>query len=54
MEFIDNPQFGHKKNKLPTFLVPVIMFAVLILGIIASKIYVDAVLYPSDSMEVTD
>jgi hypothetical protein len=53
MEFIDNPQFGHKKNKLPTFLVPVVMFAVLILGIIASKIYVDAVLHPSDSTEVT-
>ena len=54
MEFIDNPQFGHKKNKLPTFLVPVVMFAVLILGIIASKIYVDAVLYSDHGEEVSE
>ena len=42
-EFIDDPQFGHTKNKLPVILVPVVMFAVLLVGIIASKIYVDAV-----------
>ncbi len=46
MEFIDNPQFGHKRNKLPIFLVPVLMFVVVIVGIIASKVYVDAVLHP--------
>ena len=44
MEFIDDPQFGHKKNRLPIFLVPVVMFAVLILGIFVSKLYVDSVL----------
>ena len=44
MEFIDDPQFGHKKNRLPIFLVPVVMFAVLILGIIVSKLYVDSVM----------
>ena len=49
-EFIDNPQFGHTKKKLPVLLVPVVMFAVLLVGIIASKIYVDAVLY-SDHTE---
>ena len=43
MEFIDDPQFGHKKNRLPTFLVPVLMFAVLVLGIFVSKLYVDSV-----------
>ena len=51
MEFIDNPQFGHKKNKLPVFLVPVLMFVVVIVGIVASKIYVDAVLHPSDASD---
>lgn len=44
MAFIDDPQFGHTRNKLPVFLVPVIMFSILFLGIIASKIYVDSVL----------
>ncbi len=44
MEFIDKPEFGHTKFKLPLFMVPVIMFAILILGIVASKIYVDSVL----------
>ncbi len=48
MEFIDNPQLGHKYFKLPVFLVPVLMFLILFLGIYASKIYVDSVLYPSD------
>jgi hypothetical protein len=43
MEFIDDPQFGHKKNRLPTFLVPVLMFAVLVFGIFISKLYVDSV-----------
>lgn len=50
-EFIDNPQFGHTKKKLPIILVPVVMFAVLLVGIIASKIYVDAVLYPDHTEE---
>ncbi len=40
MDFIDNPSFGHTKFKLPLFLVPVIMFAVLFLGIVATKVYV--------------
>ena len=44
MEFIDDPKFGHTRNRLPIILVPVIMFGVLILGIIASKIYVSSVL----------
>ena len=44
MDFIDKPEIGHTKFKLPLFMVPVIMFVVLILGIIASKIYVDSVL----------
>ena len=44
MDFIDKPEIGHTKFKLPVFLVPVIMFAVLILGIIASKVYVHSVL----------
>ena len=48
MEFIDDPQFGHTKKKLPLFMVPVLMFVVLLLGIYASKLYVDAVLYPND------
>jgi hypothetical protein len=44
MDFIDKPEIGHTKFKLPVFLVPVIMFAVLILGIIVSKAYVHSVL----------
>ena len=50
-EFIDDPQFGHTKNKLPVILVPVVMFAVLLVGIISSKIYVDAVLYSDHTEE---
>jgi hypothetical protein len=50
-DFIDDPQFGHTKNKLPVILVPVLMFAVLLVGIIASKIYVDAVLYSDHAEE---
>ena len=49
-DFIDDPKFGHTKMRLPIILVPVVMFAVLIVGILASKIYVDAVLY-SDHKE---
>lgn len=49
-DFIDDPQIGHSKMRLPVILVPVVMFGVLLLGIIASKIYVDAVLY-SDNVE---
>ena len=48
-DFIDDPQFGHKHMRLPVILVPVVMFAVLLLGIVASKIYVDAVLYADHS-----
>ena len=48
MDFIDNPQIGHKYLKLPVFLVPVLMFLILFLGILASKFYVDSVLYSSD------
>jgi hypothetical protein len=51
-DFIDDPKFGHTRMKLPVILVPVVMFGVLLLGIIASKLYVDAVLY-SDHAEET-
>ena len=51
MEFIDDPKFGHSKFKLPIFLVPVLMFLTLIIGIIASKIYVDSVLDQPDTEE---
>ena len=37
--------------KLPVILVPVVMFEVLLLGIIASKVYVDTVLYSDHSEE---
>lgn len=53
-DFIDDPQIGHSKLKLPVILVPVVMFAVLLLGIIASKIYVDAVLYSDQEEEFTN
>jgi hypothetical protein len=53
-DFIDDPQFGHSKNKLPVLLVHVVMFAVLLAGIIASKIYVDAVLYSDHAEESSD
>ena len=53
-DFIDDPQIGHSKLKLPVILVPVVMFAVLLLGIIASKIYVDAVLYSDQEEELTN
>jgi hypothetical protein len=53
-EFIDDPQFGHTKKKLPIILVPVVMFAVLLAGIVASKIYVDAVLYSDHGEEVSE
>ena len=43
MDFIDDPKFGHTKNRLPVMLVPVIMFACVVLGIIATKIYVKSV-----------
>tara|TARA_A100001037_G_C15007955_1_gene570305 strand:- start:186 stop:341 length:156 start_codon:yes stop_codon:yes gene_type:complete len=43
MEFIDDPQFGHKKMRLPVILVPVLMFVVLLLGIYVSKLYVASV-----------
>lgn len=43
MDFIDNPNFGHRKFKLHVFLVPIVMFAVLGLGIWVSKLYVEGV-----------
>lgn len=49
MDFIDKPSFGHTKFKLPLFLVPVIMFAVLFLGIVATKVYVHIVMGDSHS-----
>jgi hypothetical protein len=49
MEFIDKPSFGHTKFKLPLFLVPVIMFAVLFLGILATKVYVHIIMGDSHS-----
>jgi hypothetical protein len=49
MEFIDKPTFGHTKFKLPVILVPVIMFAVLILGIVVTKIYVSITMGDSHS-----
>ena len=53
-DFIDDPKFGHTKNKLPVLLVPVVMFALLLAGIVASKIYVDAVLYSDSGQEVSE
>jgi len=50
-DFIDDPKIGHTRMKLPVILVPFVMFAVLLLGIIASKIYVDSVLYSDHSEE---
>ena len=44
MEFIDDPKFGHSRKRLPVMLVPVIMFASVIVGIIATKIYIGSVL----------
>ena len=53
-DFIDDPKFGHTRMKLPVILVPIVMFGVLLLGIIASKVYVDAVLYPDHGEEVSE
>ncbi len=50
-DFIDDPQIGHSRMRLPVILVPVVMFAVLLLGILVSKAYVDAVLYSDHSEE---
>ncbi|MEK9771976.1 MAG: hypothetical protein VW576_00285 [Opitutae bacterium] len=50
-DFIDDPKFGHTRMKLPVILVPVAMFAVLLVGIIASKVYVNSVLYSDHSQE---
>ena len=44
MDFIDDPKCGHTKNRLPAILVPVIMLATVVVGIIASKIYINSVL----------
>ena len=44
MDFIDDPKLGHTKNRLPVMLVPVIMLAAVVLGIIATKIYVNSVM----------
>ena len=53
-DFIDDPKFGHTRMKLPVIFVPVVMFGVLLLGIIASKVYVDAVLYFDHSEESSE
>ena len=53
-DFIDDPKIGHTRIKLPVILVPVVMFGVLLLGIIASKVYVDAVLYSDNSEETAE
>jgi len=50
-DFIDDPKFGHSRMRLPVIFVPVVMFAVLLAGIVVSKIYVDAVLYSDHSEE---
>ena len=53
MEFIDDPKFGHTRNRLPVMLVPVLMFATLIVGIIVSKIYISNVLdQPHEESEI--
>ena len=44
MDFIDDPKFGHSKFKLPVIMVPILMFASVVLCIIATKIYVSSVL----------
>ena len=44
MEFIDKPSFGHTKKRLPVLMVPFVMFAILLLAIWASKLYVSSVL----------
>jgi len=53
-DFIDDPKFGHSRMCLPVILVPVVMFAVLLAGIVVSKIYVDAVLYSDHSEESSE
>jgi len=53
-DFIDDPKIGHTKMKLPVILVPVVMFGVLFVGIIASKVYVDTVLYSDHSEESSE
>jgi len=49
--FIDDPKIGHSRMRMPVIFVPIVMFGVLLLGIIASKIYVDAVLYSDHGEE---
>ena len=53
-DFIDDPKFGHTHMRLPVIFVPVVMFAVLLLGILASKLYVDAVLYSDHSEGIVE
>ena len=53
-DFIDDPKIGHTRMKLPVILVPVVMFGVLFVGIIASKVYVDTVLYSDHSEESSE
>ena len=50
-DFIDDPKIGHTRLRIPLIFGPVVMFGVLVLGIIASKIYVDAVLYSDHGEE---
>jgi hypothetical protein len=53
-DFIDDPKIGHSRLRMPVIFVPVVMFGVLLLGIIASKIYVDAVLYSDQEEEFSE
>ena len=53
MDFIDDPKFGHTQNRLPVMLVPIIMLASVVLGIIATKIYVKSVVdHHSEESEI--
>ena len=53
MDFIDEPEFGHTQKRLPLILVPVIMFATVVLGIIASKLYISSVVdKPEEQTEI--
>lgn len=53
-DFIDDPQFGHRKFRLPVLLVPALMFAVLLVGILASKLYVDSVMNPHNEVSAEE
>ena len=52
MDFIDDPKFGHTKNRLPVILVPVIMLATVVVGIIASKIINSVLDHPYERVPI--